>query len=360
MVAKGRKQYRRLWEVVRRLILENYELLSKHTVRGSWYIVGDLLAQLVGKEVSVEEYNWFRGEQGYATYRDDLWPRLEQELGLSRPEAKPVGVVYDMGLEYPISRLEEAWGQARGFIFVEKADEAKHLAELSRYGWVVVAGQGYPTRLIRQLLKKDSRPVLVLHDWDPDGLGIYRALGFETRRTRHLGIALGERVVDLGLHEAHVKALNLPLQPSPPKYGGKPRCELSALSVLSVRMGIENPILAYVVAAMASRGLTLSPLEVPRCELFKKEAKWALLDAVRRAVEEAVERAVEEVASQLAGTAVDCEPAPAALQLPEEVVKVMVEEVKKMAIGARWRRENDYHSEALKLTRPELIEALKR
>jgi 5S rRNA maturation endonuclease (ribonuclease M5) len=253
-------------------------------------------APLIGKEITQEEYNWFRvEEQGYATYRDDVWPELEREYGLQRPEAKPVGVVYDRGVEHPITRLEEVWSQARGFIFVEKADEAGKLRELSEYGWVVVAGQGYPTRLIRQLLKRDDRVVLVLHDWDPDGLGIYRALGFHTRRTKHLGLALGERVVDLGLLEHHVKALNLPLQPSPPKYGGRPRCELSALSVLSVRMGVENPVLAYAVAAMVSRGLTLSPLEVPKRVIFEHKVYWSLMDAFREVVDGAVREAMKRV-----------------------------------------------------------------
>jgi len=358
-------QHRRLWRVVRRLILANYDLLMRHSIRGGWYILGDLLATLVGKEISTEEYHWFRTEeQGYATYRDDIWPRIEQERGLQRPEAKAVGLVYDGGLEYPISRLEEAWSRARGFIFVEKADEAGHLAELSRYGWTIVAGQGYPTRLVRQLLKKDPRPVLALHDWDPDGLGIYRALGFETRRTRHLGIALGERVVDLGLHESHVKALDLPLQPSPPKYGGRPRCELSALSVLSVRMGVDNPILAYTIAAMAARGLTLSPLEGEKKVIFASLAVLTLMDLLREAVEEAVVQAAKDLASKLAGTAADAElegdvkacVSSDAIEDVVDAVKVIVEELLEKV---KWKYEADYHAEAMKLAPSGLVEALR-
>lgn len=328
--------------------------------------MGDLLAPLIGREITMEDYNWFRVEkQGYATYRDDLWPRIEQEHGLARPEAKPVGVVYDHGLEHPISRLESVWPQARGFIFVEKADEARDLAKLSEYGWVVVAGQGYPTRLIRRLLKEDARPVLALHDWDQDGLGIYRALGFDTRRTRHLKIALGGRVVDLGLHEGHVRALGLPTQPSPPKYRGRPRCELSALSVLAVRMGLENPVLAYAVAAMVARGLTLSPTEVPKRELFESHLRWALTEGLRPLVDAAVGEAMKDpgVQAGLEGSAVSGALEERDLKLAQWALDsgflgVLMDVARRLAREIRWRSVEDYQAEALKLTSPKLVELL--
>jgi hypothetical protein len=127
---------------VKKLILQQYDVLIKRSMRGSSYIMGDCLAPLIGKEITLEDYNWFGTSQGYATYRDDVWPLIEQQHGLQRPEAAAIGIVYDNGIEYPISRLEHVWDQARGFIFVEKADEAKDLADLSSYGWTVVAGKG--------------------------------------------------------------------------------------------------------------------------------------------------------------------------------------------------------------------------
>jgi len=355
------KKYRRLWAVVKEIVLANYDVLAKRTMRGSYYIVGDLLAQRIGKEITIEDYNWFCNEQGYASYRDDIWPQIEQRFGLQRPEAAPVGVVYDNGLEYPISRLESVWEQSRGFIFVEKADEARDLKPLSNYGWTIVAGKGYPTRLIRKLLKEDGRPVLVLHDWDPDGLGIYRALGFETRRTRHLKIALCERVIDLGLSEEHVKALNLPTRPSPPKYRGAPRVELSALAVLSARMGLENPVLAYAVASMLARGLKLSPLEVPKAKLLAKYLRWALTDALHKVVDEVSEELARQQAGE--GTAVSGEVAFEGFEgelrseALKEALKALAREVAK---SVRWRGEEDYHEEALRLTSEELVEVLKR
>ena len=349
--------YKRLWNTVKRLIRENYDVLIKRSVRGSYYIVGDLLGPLIGKEIVLEDYNWYGTDQGYASYRDDVWPSMEQRYGLRRPEAAAIGVVYDNGSEYPVTRLENVWDQARGFVFVEKADEAKDVSTLSEYGWTVVAGKGYPLRLVRGLLKEDSRPVLVLHDWDRDGGGVYRALGFETRRTWHLGIALRERVVDLGLTEEHVRALNLPTRPSPPKYKGVPRAELSGLAVLATRMGLENPVLAYTVAGMVVKGLRLSPTEISKRELAARHLRWALTEDMRGVVNEVVEEVMEGL--KIEGTAVsgtldfdepfEVEGLHGALRrLSEEVVGRIA-----------WRGEDDYQREALRLTNGELVRLLR-
>jgi len=289
------KKYTGLWSIVKRLIREHYNVLIKRSIRGSYYIVGDLLAPLIGREITLEDYNWYGTDQGYASYRDDVWPLMEQKHGLMRPEAAAIGVVYDHGVEYPVTRLENVWDQARGFIFVEKADEAKDISPLSEYGWTIVAGKGYPLRLVRRLLKQDTRSVLVLHDWDRDGRGVYRALGFETRRTWHLDIALGDRVTELGLTEEHVKVLKLPTRPSPPKYKGAPRVELSGLAVLSTRMSLENPVLAYTVATMLAKGLTISPTEVNKLEMMKRQMRWLLTEGLSGVVEKAVAEVIEKI-----------------------------------------------------------------
>lgn len=353
-----KKQFKRLWSVVKKLILEHYQILVKRSIRGSYYIIGDRLAPLIGKEIAVEDYNWFGTDQGYATYRDDVWPLIEQQHGLERPEAAAIGVVYDDGVEYPITRLEKVWDQARGFIFVEKADEAKDLEELSRFGWTVVAGKGYPLRLVRKLLKEDRRPVLALHDWDRDGEGIYRALGFETRRTRHLDIALGQRVTDLGLTQEHVNALNLPTRPSPPKYKGKPRVELSGLAVLSTRLGLENPVLSYTVATTLVRELKLSPTEVSKEELVAKHLRWALTDGLKGVVNDVVKDLMGEL--KPTGTAVtgtlDFDE-PFEMEGLHEALKDLGEDV---AERIKWRSEADYEKEAFeKFANEHLIQILK-
>lgn len=351
------RKFRQLWSTVRKLILKHYRVLIKRSMRGGYYIVGDFLAPLIGKKITLEDYNWFGTDQGYASYRDDIWTAIEQQHGLERPEAAAIGVVYDHGREYPISHLETVWEQARGFIFVEKADEAKDLRELSRFGWTVVAGRGYPLRLVRRLLKEDRRQVLALHDWDRDGEGIYKALGFETRRTKHLDIALGERVTDLGLTEQQVKILNLPTRPSPPKYEGKPRVELSGLAVLSKRLGLENPVRSFAIAAMVLRGLKLSPTEVSKEQLFRRHLQWALTDGLKGVVSKVVDGLMEELKPDgvaVSGTLDFNEPF-----VMEGLDEALEELGREVAGRIEWRLESDYEKEARALTSEELIHLLR-
>lgn len=360
-----RKQYKRLWSVVRRLIIENYKTILERSIRGvrgsrgiraSYYIVGDLLAPLIGKEISQEDYNWYLTDQGYASYRDDIWPKIEQEHGLERPPAKAIGIVFDHGNEYTVKRLTEVWDQARGFIFVEKSGEAEDIQELSDYGWTIVAGQGYPTRLVRRLLKDDTRPVLTLHDWDRDGRGVYRALGFKTRRTAHLDIALGKRVTDLGLHEEHVKVLDLPSRPSPPKYKGRPRVELSSLNVLVTRWGLENPVLAYTVAAMLASDLTLSPTELPKKELAERHIRWLLTEGLQSVVNAAIEWVMKQ--TEIEGSAVEAVLVKKMYTVPglrEKLIEVAMQFFEKI----EWRGQEHYHHEALGLTNEKLVSLLR-
>ena len=364
------KKHFHLWNVVKKLILKHHETLKDEFLRDAYYILGDMLGLLIGTEISQEDYDWYGTRQGYATLRDDVWPLMEQKHGLQRPKAWPSGIVFDNGIEKPLSKLSEdmelgltyVWDQARGFIFVEKGGVAKKLQELSNYGWTICAGKGYPERLMRKLLKEEGkqRPVLVLHDWDRDGRGIYRALGFETRRTKHLDIALGDRVTDLGLTEEHVKILNLPTRPSPPKYKGAPRVEISGLSVLKVRMDIENPIMAYTVAAMIARGLKMSPTEIDKIEMMKRQMRWLLTEGLADVVEKAVKEVIEKIEDEekFRGTAVTGELKTLKVLAPElkpQLVKTGLEQAKQTV----WRFEDDVHKEALeKFTDNRLVKIL--
>lgn len=364
------KKYYRLWNVVREIILEHYAVLKDEFLRDAYYIVGDLIAPFIGTKITQEDYNWLLTKQGYSSLRDDIWPSLEQKHGLERPRAWPVGVVFDNGILKPLSELEEKmqmgleyiWEQARGFIFVEKGGVAKKLEILSKYGWTIMAGKGYPERLMRKLLKEEEkeRPVLVLHDFDPDGFGIYRALGFKTRRTKHLDIALGDRVTDLGLTEDHVKRLNLPTRPSPPKYKGVPRVEISALAVLKTRMDIENPILAYTVAAMMAQGLTLSPTELDKLELMKRHMRWLLTDGLSSVVEEAVEVVIEKIEDEekFQGEAVEGKLETSKIISPgikDELVKTGLNQAAKTV----WVYEEEVDEQARAFTDEKLVELLK-
>jgi len=353
--------------MVRQIIRANYDLIATQSIRGikesrgiraSYYIVGDLLEPYLKEgKIDREDYDWYITDQGYSSYRDDIWPKLEQQEGLERPEAKALGLVYDQGKEYPISHLAEVWDQARGFLFVEKAGDAELVQELSDYGWTIVAGQGYPTRLIRKLLKQDTRPVMALHDWDRDGLAIYRALGFTTRRTWHLDIDLGDRVIDLGLNEDDVVALELPTRPSAKKYGGAPRAEISALHILTRRWGIENPVLAYAVASLLVKGYRLSPTEMPKKEMAEAHLQWALTEGLRGVVAEAVKAIMAE-------TEIEGEAVTGTLDFDKEIQmpglsKALETAGKNILKEINWRDEDSYHDEAVKLTDERILKSLK-
>jgi len=350
---------------VREVIFQHYDLLKDQFIRDAYYLIRDFLAPMIGERISQEDYDWLLTKQGYSSLRDDIWSSIEQQKGLERPKAWPMGIIFWEGIGRPLSEVSETdleitWDQARGFIFVEKGGEAEKIKVLSKYGWLIAAGKGYPERLMRKLLKQDSRPVLALHDWDRDGLGVYRALGFETRRTKHLKLALGERVMDLGLTEDDVKKLNLPTEPSPPKYKGTPRVELSGLIVLKLRMGIENPTLAYTVAKMAAKDITLSPTEVEKLDMMKRHIRWALTEGLRGIVEEAIEIIMEELKGdpKFEGTAVEGRLEDMRIIAPGLKEK-LVESGLIQAEKTTWRYEEDFHQEAIeKLTDEKLIQIL--
>lgn len=275
----------KLWSVVEQIILDHYDDFgvggddpsNKVRLRGSFYIVREYLKQeLDAGEITPNEYDHYAVDpQGYRTYRDDLWPSIEQEHGLDRPEAKPVGVIYTMGGEKPIKDFDQVYYRVRGFIFVEKADEAEMLLPLSNHGWAIVAGQGFSTRMMRHLFKHDGRPVLALHDCDTAGQDIYRVFGEGSRRTSHLDLVLA-RVADLGLTEDDALKLELESQPEAPKYRNKrkERVELSALNAFKVRYGIENPVLAYTISKMKLMGIRITPLpeEIPQLMQWQVES----------------------------------------------------------------------------------------
>ena len=364
----AKKQYKNLWAAVKQIILEHRETIldmsirgyrASRGIRGSYYLVGDYLEPLIGKHITKDDYYWFSGDQGYATYRDDVWPELEQKHGLTRPEAAAVGVVYDEGVEYTITHLEEVWDQARGFIFVEKADEAKAIQELSDYGWTITAGKGYPLRLVRRLLKGDTRPVLALHDCDPDGRGIYRALGFETRRTKHLDIALGDRVADLGLSDEQANALGLRFRPGPKKYKGQQKAELSALNILSARMGLDNPVLAFVASVMMARDLTLSPTEIDKRDLLERHLRWWLTDGLRPIINEVIDKVADFWADE--GLAVKGYVESKIIITDKESLRQALKDTAEdLAYKVKWYSAADYHQKAIQsLANEDLIKLLK-
>jgi len=357
------------WSLIYKLILDNYKILAQRKLRGSYYIIRDALTPFVASgKFSQEQYNAFLKKDKYDYYGQDIWSVIEQKYGLVRPEAKPIGIVFDNGVEYSVSHLEEVWEQARGFIFVEKADEADDIKLLSEFGWVIISGQGFSTRLMRKLLKQDTRPVLALHDADSSGDWIYRTLGFPTERTWHLDIALGDQVTDLGLTKEQAKALNLPSQPEVPKEvakGNLERWELSSLNVLVSRMELQNPVLAFVVSAMKARGIKLSPTEIRKGQLYGDYLMGRVWDAFRLEVVKTIAKTEFEIE----GTAVKIDESEETVvpKLPDELQKEviglsskLVSELKeKLLSEVKWKYEKDFEKEAEKYTTKELTELLK-
>ncbi len=356
-----------LWSAVREIIMENHEWLAKHTIRESYYLMGDLLEPLVGTRISKEEFLYFTTEdQAYSSYRDDIWTALEQKEGIVRPRAKALGTIFDRGAEYPISRLSQIWNQARGFVFTEKVEDGQNLKILSQYGWTIIAGggqAGFPTREIRQLLKADTRPVLAFHDADNAGKAIYESLGFETKRTSHLDIALGERVTDLGLTKEDAKKLGLRSRPEPPKYRDlNPRVETSALASLEKRFNLPEYKLAYVVTKMLKLGVTLSPTEIPKTRLLESDLETSLLGAFYPMVRRAVREAVQGLAPKGTAVSVDLPDSAAIMEAAlgrEDLERSIYELATEIGDEADWLREKDYHKEAMKFTSKELVSHLR-
>lgn len=336
------------WKLVKRIIRENYDLLITEDLRGGYYVVRHYLKPMIGKQVSVKSYNFLLTREGYDYYAHGIWVQLEQDKvnPLLRPEAKLVGSLWDMGRKETIEQLKRVWSQARGFIFTEKKGE--DLAKLSRFGWCIIEPeQGYPTRFIRKVLKQDARQVLAIHDADESGKGIYRALGFDTRRTKHLDISI-DNVMDIGLRWEDVRALGLPTQLEAEKFRAtkKDRCEIDSFAELKVRHGMKNPFLEYVTLRMEQEGITISPTPMWKSTLMQSKLKTAISELLENVVDPVIDEFVNKM--ELKGSAVD-------LRF-HDIKSVEIEDLKVQAKliasllveRSDWYYERDYHGTAIK------------
>lgn len=363
-----RGAYTKLWIVVKEIIRRHYPALKKERMRDSYYMVRDFLGgklgeKHIGVDITQADFDWFLTTQGYSSYRDDIWTAMEQKENLKSPRRVPEGIIIQDGEVLTMAKWEEkgikfVWSRARGFIFSEKRGPALKLKPLSKFGWTIVTvGRGFPTRLIRQLLKKDKRPILALHDCDVAGGGIYRALGFKTRRTAHLDIELGDRVIDLGLSDEDVQILDLPSQPEAPKYRKirEERWELTALTVLKLRMGVKEPVLEYTIAKMNAKGIMISQLEISKRNLWEVAIRMKIKDAISKVVDQLVKEESEDYT--LNGKAVDIIVSDIEMYVPDlwGLVSQAVEDV---AGGVAWIYEKDRHQQALEKVSPKLVDAL--
>ncbi len=338
---------RNLWRVVRSIMREQHGLLVQEFMRDSYYLVRDFLAAELGVSITQDEFNWFLTDQGYSTYRDDQWTRLEQREGLQRPRAKREGFIYNRGRQEPIGNLSMAWDQNRGWIFTEKSGVAERIQGLSEYGWgIATVGRGFPTRLVRRLLQDDARPVAIFHDADISGEAIYEVFESGSRRTAHLALILDD-ALDLGLRYEDAQALDLPSQPEPPKYGGAPRYEISALTVLRARWTLdEHPILQYAKARLDALGFLVAPTEVEREDLWDSEARFQVSSAVNAALAVHLDAALLEFTVD-EGTAVYADTEGVDVELPE-LEDLIREAVRTLHESVSWTQEAELHDEAMR------------
>lgn len=287
----------RIWSVVEELILENYDVLQDERMRDSYYLLREWLEPLRDREDILDaEFDYF--VESYEYYRDDFWPRIEKRHGIRRPETKPPTVVIEDGTEYTESHIPEAWERSRGFIFVEKSGMAEDLAPLSEHGWLIVAAQGESTRTFREAAANDGtdRPILVVTDADFYGGSITESIAGHSDRTEHLELwrELDERVTGLGLTQADADALDLPRERDPTQSPDEWRTELNALTVLKEREGVEAPLLAYVAAKMAQRGIPLAPLPIDE-DAARVKVRAALRGAIDAALEDEIDAVISDV-----------------------------------------------------------------
>ncbi len=134
---------------------------------------------------------------------------------------------------------------------------------------------------------------------------MHRIFRFGSRRTRHLSLSLRDKVIDLGLTKEDVEKLNLPPQPEAPKYRKyRPmRWELSALSVLTIRYGIQNPLLSYTVAKLTNYGIKLSPLPIDKESLLKVELSLTLSTLLSKIADNVIAEILHQ--AKIDGKAVD-------------------------------------------------------
>lgn len=333
------------WKIVKRIILENYDLLKTERLRQGYYIVRDKLDELREKgEISQSDFEYFADSKSgaYDYYTQGIWTQLERQ-GHERPEAKPVGSLWTRHGKYPIEDFFMVWEQARGFIFTEKSGEK--LEELTRFGWMIIEPEkGFPTRLIREKCKEDGRPVIAIHDADISGEEIATSLGEKTVRTTHLDIAIDD-VINLGLRWEDVEKLDLPTQLEVKKHRGKrsKRCELESLTVLKSRHGIENPFLEYVIVRMMQEGIKLSPTSMDKKALLRASIIAELTDKLKDMITPSVEEFVKELSFDDDAVRVDI----VGEDIEIEDLNYIIREISsKLVESAEWMYEKDYVRQA--------------
>lgn len=259
---KNPKLVRKTWNIIETIILEEYETIKDLTMRNSYYHLLPILTEIMQEgKISYEQFKYF--ESNYEYYQSDKWPAWEKKHGITRPVSKDptIGLYNAEKRVFAYAKDDDFdFYRARGFIFIEKSGFLNELEELSHNGWVILAGEGFASREIREQIaaKHPDKPILILHDLDCAGETIQTVWENGSRRTEHLDLKF-DNIIDLGLTPEDVEELDLPRQPEVAKYRDKRkwRYEINALTVLKRRDNIKNPIFWYIVKKMHTLGIPI-------------------------------------------------------------------------------------------------------
>ena len=279
----------RAWRRAVELILKYRKRIEEAAdLREAFYY----LRGIAWKHGYVDVYQRLQKEERYDYFTQDILSRLEAwGVIKSRPPARPVGFYLKEGvLKFITDILRENMDKYKGIIFVEKESVAKRLAELSEIGYMVMAGQGYPTRLMREAAKRGK--LFVLHDADRFGNNIYRVFVEGAKRLKRISRDYAMRWIvkharDLGLAYDDAEKLGLDPEPEPEqprrrrrrrKYGK--RYELQALIKLQIEHNITNPYLAYAAYKLEQLGEDLRPRILEPTEMYTRKVSFLVATTV--------------------------------------------------------------------------------
>lgn len=304
-----------VWRYVEEIILKYRDVLEGMMMRDAFYFIRDILSREYLSKGLISNKDIDHYSDNYDYLRDDLFVRLEREEKVRRPEVKEYAEFVDgSGEPKPIHKLPAInLEEYMGIIFVEKEGAGRELQDLARLGFIIIPSGGkggFPQRVVRWAFKQTKLPVLVLHDCDVAGEWIYTTFFLGSRRTMHLDLKIEkERIIDLGLTLEDVKKLDLPPIPEAKKFRRKRsvRWELSSLSVLTARHGIQKPLYAYVIAKLLRLGIKLKPKEKDKITLAIEELAWNIERKICNRIREYVAKAVQKRRDLFTGKACGAE-----------------------------------------------------
>jgi len=258
------------WKKIEGILVNGeYQEIKKQklSMRNSYYHLLTFVAEMFdNKEISEDQLYYWNQEEAYNFFTQDKWSQWEKKHEWKRPKAKDPTTAYYRGdlldLTLQDYDLVLKLKRSRGFIFMEKAGFLQDLKLISKYGWCILAGQGFSSRELRETIMRNfpDRPIIVLHDFDIAGGMIHAVFTEGSKRTEHLDLTF-DNVLDLGLREIDINELNLPKAPEARRVREKNpdawRVELNALTILSRTKNLKNPLLWYVAKRMYEEEMDL-------------------------------------------------------------------------------------------------------